>query len=125
LQTTLERQPDFLRLVQQADGGTYILHIEFQSNDQAAMIYRMAEYKAILLRKFQLPVDQYVIFLGSETSKMKTHLTKDQIISGFQLKNFTDFKYQNFLSAREPEIVIMALLCDLQGSDPEQIINKF
>ena len=54
LQRTLERKPDFLRKVKSADAATsdYILHIEFQSNDNEEMAYRLLEYHALLLRKF-------------------------------------------------------------------------
>ncbi|MDW8295482.1 MAG: hypothetical protein RMJ97_01240, partial [Raineya sp.] len=57
LQRTLERRPDFLKKVIEPDNSqNYILHIEFQVEDTDEMLYRMAEYYTLLLRKYRLPV---------------------------------------------------------------------
>ena len=56
LQATVEREPDFLKKVTLEDNTETILHLEFQTNDELKMVYRMAEYKALLQRKFEIPV---------------------------------------------------------------------
>ena len=56
IQTTTEREVDFVRKVTSKEGETFILHLEFQTTDEAAMVYRMAEYHAIFLRKYRLVV---------------------------------------------------------------------
>jgi hypothetical protein len=60
---TEERDPDLLEKITDDQGQIFILHIEYQSNDDSDMVYRMHEYLAMLLRKYKLPVKQYVIFL--------------------------------------------------------------
>jgi hypothetical protein len=72
LQTTQEREPDFIKKVWTDKKETFILHIEFQTTDEKEMVYRMAEYKAILQRKFKVPVKQFVFYLGVTKPKMKT-----------------------------------------------------
>lgn len=53
LQTTLERKPDLLKRVTHGpDNRSYILHIEFQTKDEAAMIDRMLFYYAMLWEKY-------------------------------------------------------------------------
>ncbi len=52
LQTTIEREPDFLKKVTLKDNSSIILHLEFQRNDEPEMVYRMAEYRAIIQRKY-------------------------------------------------------------------------
>ena len=51
IQRTIEREPDFLKKVIDKTGNEFILQLEFQTNDEPKMAYRMAEYKALLQRK--------------------------------------------------------------------------
>jgi len=62
IQYTKERKPDALKKVTDTKGDTYVLHLEFQIADEKEMVYRMVEYCAMLMRKYKLPVKQYVIF---------------------------------------------------------------
>ena len=48
IQTTIEREADFLKKVVDQHGNTFILQLEFQVSNDPEMVYRMAEYKAIL-----------------------------------------------------------------------------
>ena len=65
LQSTIEREPDFVKIVKDEEQREFILHIEFQVANEPDMVYRMAEYRAILQRKYKLSVRQFVIYLGS------------------------------------------------------------
>ena len=53
MQHTKERRPDVLKRVKDADGHTYVLHLEFQVADEKEMVFRMAEYSIMLLRKYK------------------------------------------------------------------------
>lgn len=59
-----ERKPDLLKKSTDSSGRVFILHIEYQVAQQAEMVYRMAEYYMMLHRKYKLPVEQFVFFLG-------------------------------------------------------------
>ena len=69
LQVTIEREPDFLKRIIDKDDREFILQLEFQTQNDPGMRYRMAEYKAILQRKFHVPVRQFVIYLGKASPK--------------------------------------------------------
>jgi predicted transposase/invertase (TIGR01784 family) len=64
IQHTKERKPDVLKKVTDKNDETFVLHIEFQVKDEPKMVYRMAEYYIMLLRRYELPVRQYVIYIG-------------------------------------------------------------
>ena len=64
LHHTKERNTDVLRKVTDSSGNRFILHIEYQAGNKSQMALRMAEYCIMALRKYKLPVRQYVIFLG-------------------------------------------------------------
>ena len=56
VQHTKEKEPDALKKIIDSTGNTYILQVEFQVNDEKDMIYRMAEYSIMLMRKYALPI---------------------------------------------------------------------
>ena len=51
IQRTIEREFDFLKIIIDQNGKKWILHLEFQTTNDPKMIYRMAEYRAILLQR--------------------------------------------------------------------------
>ena len=48
VQRTVEREPDFLKRIVDQSGKELILQLEFQTQDDHEMVYRMAEYRALL-----------------------------------------------------------------------------
>jgi predicted transposase/invertase (TIGR01784 family) len=64
LQQTNERKPDVLKKVRDQHNNTFVLHIEWQSQNEKDMVYRMAEYAVMPQRKYRIPVKQYVLFIG-------------------------------------------------------------
>ncbi len=123
LQSTLEREPDFIRLVETSDNKKLILHMEFQTVDEPDMIYRMTEYAALILRKYQLPIRQFVIYLGNQAPKMKSSLPPGQSLGSFELTDLQQFDYQELVRSQVPEEVILAILSNFKGRKPEHIVG--
>ncbi|MCS6796651.1 MAG: hypothetical protein NZ516_11910 [Raineya sp.] len=86
---------------------TTSLHIEFQVEDSEEMIYRMAEYYAILLRKYRLEVHQYVFYIAKTNPKMTTKISCKNFDFGFTLINLQDYSHEIFLNSDIPEEVIL------------------
>lgn len=124
LQTTIEKEPDFIRIVKTDNDEEFILHIEFQSQDEDRMIYRMQEYYGLLRRKHQLPVKQFVIYLGKQPSKMQTQLALEEVFTGFGLKSLRDYSYESLLDSQVPEEIILAILSDFRKEKPEEVIRQ-
>src|SRR5580698_7561761 len=72
IQHTKERKPDMLKKVTDSAGKVFILHIEYQVKKEKEMVFRMAEYHIMLLRKYALPVEQFVLFMGAGKHGMPT-----------------------------------------------------
>ena len=123
-QTTVEREPDFLKKVVLKSGKKFILHLEFQRKDEKDMVYRMAEYKAIVQRKLKLPVQQYLIFLGNKPPKMPTQLPIDQQITGFEIYQLNQLPVNHLLASDVPEELLLAVLADFPKADAEQVIRS-
>mgnify|MGYP001791448830 CR=1 FL=1 len=124
LQSTIEREPDFLKRIVDKDDREFILHLEFQSQDNHEMVYRMAEYRAILQRKYRIPVRQIVLFLGPNPPTMRQTLYKEEQITGFELRNIRDLSTADTLNSVIPEEIILAVLTDYPTANAEQVIDK-
>lgn len=124
LQITLEREPDFLKIVKTSNEEEFILHLEFQTKDEKDMIERLREYHAFLGRKYKLQIKQYVIYLGDKAPKMRTNLEENEVFKGFVLKNLKEYHYQNLINSTIPEELILAILCNFENKDPLIIISS-
>ena len=122
-QTTLEREPDFVRILETEEGERCILHLEFQTTNDPKMIHRMLLHQALMLGKYQLPIRQYVIYLGFKPLRMRNKLTPEEIYTGFELINIAEANYQEWLASDKPEAIILAILANLGTKEPAQIIR--
>ena len=84
----------------------------------------MAEYRAILQRKYELPVRQVVIYLGSEKPRMRIQLSKEEQITGFELQDIRNFPTQSTLNSEIPEEIILSILTDYEKADAEKVIEE-
>lgn len=122
IQRTLEREPDFLKKITDQNGNEFILQLEFQSQDDMEMVYRMAEYKALLQRKYQLPAKQFVIYLGAKHPKMRTEFTKEEQITGFELKDIRSFSPSELTKSEIPQEIILSILSDYPEAKTNEVI---
>ncbi len=125
LQTTTEREADFLKMVYAKTKKKFILHIEFQTQDETNMILRMQEYHGILKKKYNnIDIEQIVVYLDDKPSKMVTQLPDDQVFRGFKLLSLHTLDYQTFLDSQIPEEVMLAILCDFEQENAKDVLKK-
>lgn len=126
LHTTIERKPDFLKKVREiGENKSYILQIEFQSIDEKEMVYRMLEYKSLLLRKYKLDVRQFVLYIGKNKHRRMTNkLISHGLTFDYEIIDIQEFDYEYFLKSEIPEEVILAILCNFKNTSPEKVIHK-
>jgi hypothetical protein len=124
LQVTVERETDYLCLILQSP-QSYIMHLEFQSGGDVKMAARMLLYKAILYEKYELPVRQFVIYLGSSKKpRLPTSLVLDNLSFSYQVIRIKEIPIETFLTSDIPEGVIMAILGEFSSFSAKQIIQK-
>ncbi len=123
LQITLEREPDFIRIVETKEGNRFILHLEFQTNNESGMVYRMAEYKAIIQRKYQIPVQQFVVYLGMKPPDMRILLTAEEQILGFKLIDISAIHFRELLAFDIPEAIILAVLANFRKEQSSSVLR--
>ncbi|EAY28438.1 RpnC/YadD family protein [Microscilla marina] len=124
LQTTLEREADFLRKITTPQGEQMIVQLEFQTNDEQGMVERMQLYFAILQQKYKLSIRQFVIYVGNKPPKMRTRLNPEEIFTGFELLDLSQIKYKQWLASNIPEEILLAVLGDFQQADALQVLKQ-
>jgi predicted transposase/invertase (TIGR01784 family) len=123
IQHTKERKPDVLKKVTDKEGVTFVLHIEFQVKDEPKMVFRMAEYYIMLLRRYELPVRQYVIYIGASNTTMADHILSESMNFKYRLIALSAIDYHLLLRSDNPEEKMLAILADFGGGDPGRIIE--
>ena len=123
IQHTKERKPDSLKKVTDTDGNTYVLQVEFQLEDEKEMVYRMAEYNIMLMRKYRLPIKQYVIFLKEKKPGMPTFLNTPNHKYNYNLILIAEIDYKLFTNSNDIEVKILGILANFGKESNQKVIN--
>ena len=124
IQHTKERKPDTLKKITDDKGNIFVLQIEFQVKDEPEMIYRMGEYYFMLERKYKIPVKQFVIFLGTDKPTMPTLLDRERLHFSFPLVSLSELDYHIFLNSNKPEEIVLSILANFEGENPENVLRE-
>jgi hypothetical protein len=122
-QTTLEREMDFFYEVETEEGYKFILHLEFQTENEDDMLYRNGEYHGIALRRKKMEIKHVVLFLGEGKATMPTRLPENQIYKGFDLININEFNSKTLLESQIPDVILLAILGDYPKEQTKTIIR--
>ena len=88
------------------------------------MVYRMLDYYAVLERKYKLPIEQFVIFLGTDHPKMPTHLDSKRIQFSFSLIALSEINYHTLINSSKPEEIVLGILANFDGENPENALKR-
>ncbi|MEM9888417.1 MAG: hypothetical protein AAF849_21160 [Bacteroidota bacterium] len=120
---TLERETDFLYQIITEEEEKGILHLEVQTKDDHEIIYRMMEYHALIYRKYKLPIQHVVIYLGQKKSRMRSKLEGKEVFSGFELLSVHELNTTQLLSSQIPEVILLALLSNYEEERTEAVLR--
>ncbi|QMW06114.1 hypothetical protein [Spirosoma foliorum] len=124
LQHTKERKPDALKRITDQSGQTFVLHLEFQLANDPKMVHRMHNYCAMLLELYEIPIRQYVFYLGPTASKMETSLNVGDLYFRYTLISFQDLDYQLFLTSNTPEEILLTVLANFKPQESPMVLNQ-
>jgi predicted transposase YdaD len=123
MQTTIEREMDFFYEVLTDSGETFILHLEFQTEDDADMLARAQEYHGMAYRRKKMEIRHVVVYLGATESKMETQLDEKFVFKGFELLKIHDLDTQELLSSQVPQVVLLAILANYPKEQAESVLR--
>jgi predicted transposase YdaD len=126
LQITIEREMDHLKMVVHEDPAkNYGLHWEVQSTDED-MRRRNLLYYGLFYERYQLPLRQYVIYIGDQPAKkiLNNSLHFESLTYNFEVVALKTISKDLFLQSDKPEVVILAILADFGKDKPEKVIKQ-
>ena len=114
-----DRRADLVAKVKH-NAETFILHIEIQNNNDAKMPLRMLRYYTdIALATPDLPIRQYVIYIGQSTLRMPDYKKDTGLDYQYTIINMHTIDYQQLLKQDSPDAIVLAILCDF-NTDSDQ-----
>ena len=124
LRKQIKRKADFLfQTVQNGDNS--FVHIEVQTRNDPRMLKRMLMYLSLLYDRYNLPVKQFVLFLGKGKNAKSTMITEVDMglfVYRYQLINISDVSYETFLEHKET--LIFAILGNFNGDKDVEVVEK-
>lgn len=123
LQTTIEREMDFFYEVLTEKEEIFLLHLEFQTENDPEMIFRSAEYHGMAFRRKKLPIKHVLIFLGKGAITMRSQLTEVELFRGFEVVHIHKMNTATFLASQVPEVILLSILSDIPKGKIEAILR--
>jgi predicted transposase/invertase (TIGR01784 family) len=124
IQHTTERKPDLITRITTRDNQIFLLHLEWQSNNDKNMVYRMAEYAVILYRKYHLPVEQFVIFMGNGNVTMKRTIQYKNLKFRYHIISLKNIDYRFFLKSKNPGLKVLAILGNFEKDGDDEAVEN-
>ena len=125
MQRTIERRADVLKIAtDKRTGEKKLVHLELQSANDPNMAWRMLVYRGLFYERYPLPMEQYVIYLGTGKPTMQTHIDMPYLSFYYNLIAINTIDYEAFVNSDEPEAIILAILADFKNEDNELVIRK-
>jgi predicted transposase YdaD len=120
-----ELRIDYAKKIINKDENTYILHIEFQSDIDDKFVNRMLAYYQVLTEKYDEEIEQILIYVGSPKVKpIVNNIEHKNLTFKFNVLDFSKIPYETLINSNSPSEVILAILCNLKGDNPNDIIQE-
>ena len=101
----------------------YILHLEIQNANDKFMANRMLRYYSDIERVTDLPIKQYLIYIGKSKANFKTKMEKDLINYSYNFIDIKNIDCDVLLNQNTPEALVLAILCDFKDKNPKDVIK--
>jgi len=101
----------------------FILHLEIQNNNDYSMPYRMLRYWLDITQTTNLPIKQYLIYIGKDKLRMKNNILKDGVNYVYNLIDMRSIDCEYFLKEDTPDSLVLAVLCDFKDKNPKDVIK--
>ena len=117
------RRADLVARVKEADGKSYILHVEIQNDNQRDMPLRMMRYYSdIALAHAGDKIVQYLLYIGKAPMTMADHVSDDGWQYRYRVLDMRDQDSEHFLNSDNPDALVLAILCDPKSLEPNALV---
>ena len=123
LQRVEKREADIVAKCK-IDNKKAILHIEIQNGNDKIMPNRMLRYYTdIKLLYPNLPIYQYLIYIGKPKLSMRDKIEEENINYKYNIIDMHKIDCQKFIELDTPETLVLSILCDFKERDELEIIT--
>ena len=119
------KRADLVAKVKDADGRSYILHVEIQNNNQTNMPLRMLRYYSDIA--LQYPKDnvvQYLLYIGKAPMTMVNKIGGYNWTYRYEMVDMRNQDSEHFLSSNNPDAIVLAILCDSKDKEPNALVAR-
>ena len=117
------RRADLVARVKEADGKSYILHVEIQNDNQRDMPLRMMRYYSdIALAYAGEKIVQYLLYIGKAPMTMADYVSDDGWQYRYRVLDMRDQDSEHFLNSDNPDALVLAILCDPKSLEPNALV---
>jgi len=104
--------------------GNEIVHIEVQNANHKQMHLRMHRYYSDILFEFEAyNIRQYMLYIGKYRCNMQDKIQRDKIDYSYDIINIADIPCESLLNSNDASAVVLAILCDFEGKDKQEVVN--
>nr|VFK64337.1 MAG: conserved hypothetical protein (putative transposase or invertase) [Candidatus Kentron sp. TUN] len=119
-----DRRADLVVKLREQGGKPFLLHIEIQNDNDPKMPVRMMRYLTdVLLAYPGLPIHQYLIYIGAEKLTMPDRFEGPDTHHRYGLVDMRSVDCEYLIKKDTPEALVLAILCDFKGRDPQEVVN--
>jgi len=101
----------------------FILHLEIQNQNDKKMPLRMMRYYTDIKSVTKLPIKQYIIYIGKYVLSMPDYVKDLDFIYKYNIIDMKKIDCENLIKIDTPDSLVLAILCDFQGKDKQEVIN--
>ena len=117
-----ERRADLVARVKNNQGESYILHVEVQNANQKNMPLRMLRYYTDLALEHEgEKIEQHLLYIGKAPLIMPDHIQAGKWRYCYNVLDIRQIDGGNFLRSENPDALVLAILCDMGGREPEAV----
>jgi predicted transposase YdaD len=107
------------------NGIESILHIEIQNNNDNTMHHRMLRYYALITSRFpELPIHQFVIYIGKDKLSMQSCINREQLHYQYELIDMHSIDCDKLIAMNQPAALVLAVLCDFKGKPEKEVLLR-
>ena len=119
------RRADLVARVKDANGKSYILHIEIQNDNQKNMPLRMLRYYSdIALAHVGEKVVQHLLYIGKAPLSMPNQIRDHNLLYHYEILDMRKQNSEHFLNSGNPDAIVLAILCNPQGQEPNALVAR-
>ena len=117
------KRADLVARVKNGQGESYILHVEIQNDNRSDVPLRMMRYYTDLaLEHTGEKVMQYLLYIGKASLTMPDHVRGHDWLYRYNVLDMRSQDSADFLKSNNPDALVLAILCDPKGSEPDALV---